>query len=106
MDTRDVELVAEYGAGWKTNRTSSQGALTRRTTNDYKTFLCKEPCSAPPYTTFTNGFNIILSNLNLFDTLTGDPLLELDEGTNTLRYYSQDPAKNFNAILFMGLCIL
>ncbi|MBI2208022.1 hypothetical protein HYU50_00850 [Candidatus Woesearchaeota archaeon] len=82
------------------DKVSSKGSLTRRTTNDYKTYLCKEPCGSTghPYQKFTNGYNIIISNLYLFDTLTGEKLLELGQGTNIIRYYPQDPAKNIGKV--------
>ncbi|MDP6547363.1 MAG: hypothetical protein QF917_00170 [Candidatus Woesearchaeota archaeon] len=81
------------------DKTMGNGAFTRRTKNDYKTYLCKEPCNSQhPYSITTNSYNIILGNLNLFDTLTGDKLMVLDEGANTIRYYSEDPSKNIGKV--------
>ena len=82
------------------DKVSGKGRSTIRTTNDYKTYLCKEPCGSTghPYQNFTNSYNLVISNLRLFDTLTGRKLLDLGQGTNTIRYYSQDPAKNIGKV--------
>ncbi|MBI2134990.1 hypothetical protein HYU09_03290 [Candidatus Woesearchaeota archaeon] len=87
------------------DKASGKGSFTRRTTNDYRTYLCKEPCGASghPYQKFTNSYSLIISNLNLFDSLTGEKILGLAEGTNVLRYYSQDPAKNIGKVKILEI---
>ncbi|MBI3027851.1 hypothetical protein HYY70_07105, partial [Candidatus Woesearchaeota archaeon] len=71
-----------------------------KTSQDYTTFVCNEPCGAEghPYTASTTSRVIIISNLNAFDGNNGNKLLSLNEGTNVIRYYSQDPAKNLGEV--------
>lgn len=78
------------------DRSSINSSPLLKTSTDYSTFLCVEPCGSEghPYNSFTTGRTIILSNLNAFDSSKGNKLLSLNEGTNVIRYYSQDPAKN------------
>ncbi|MBI2657829.1 hypothetical protein HYX08_04005 [Candidatus Woesearchaeota archaeon] len=78
------------------DRTSINSSVILKTSQDYATFFCIEPCGAGghPYNTSTTGRIAIVSNLNVFDGSNGDKLATLNEGTNVLRYYSQDPAKN------------
>ncbi len=81
------------------DKTSSKGSFTRRTTDDYKTYICRDSCgNGHPYDISTKSNNLIISNLNLFDSSKGDKLLDLEEGENTLNYYSQDPAKNVGSV--------
>jgi len=77
-----------------------KGSPTLRTTNNYKTFLCLEPCgqNGHPYDKYTNGFTLVITNLKVFDAVTGQVILQLSEDQNTLRYYSQDPAKNLGEV--------
>ena len=80
------------------DKTSSKSSFIKRTTNDYKTFICAGSFCEPKNGPFTNSYQIIISNTNLFDALTGEKLLELGEGTNILNYYSQDPSKNIGTV--------
>ena len=82
------------------DRTSVNSSVILKTSLDYTTFLCVEPCNPQghPYNASTTSKAIILSNLNAFDGNNGNKLLTLNEGANTLRYYSQDPAKNVEEI--------
>ncbi len=81
------------------DKTSFDEPIVRKTTNDYKTYICKEPCNGQPYAAFTNSCKLTISNLKLFDAeLTGEKLLDLDEGANVIKYYSQDPAKNIGSV--------
>ncbi|MDP3766216.1 MAG: hypothetical protein Q8R04_06920 [Nanoarchaeota archaeon] len=78
------------------DRTSINSSIILKTSPDYATFLCSEPCGANghPYNSSISSRIIIITNLNAFDGSNGNRLLTLNEGTNTIRYYSQDPAKN------------
>ncbi|MBI2652149.1 hypothetical protein HYX00_01675, partial [Candidatus Woesearchaeota archaeon] len=82
------------------DKTSINGFSTLRTSQDYKTYLCVEPCGSNghPYDASTTSRAIIISNLNAFDSDNGNRLLTLNEGTNVIRYYSQDPAKNIGEV--------
>ena len=82
------------------DKSSSASPSTRRTSSDYKTYICKEPCASNghPYTNFTTAQNMLISNLDLYDSITGEKLAVLEEGDNTLRYYSQDPSKNIGEV--------
>ncbi|MBI4153701.1 hypothetical protein HY501_00030, partial [Candidatus Woesearchaeota archaeon] len=82
------------------DKISGKGSYTIRTANDYKTYLCKEPCGSAghPYQSFTNSYNLAISNLHLFDTSTGQKIFDLGEGANVIRYYSQDPSKNIGEV--------
>ena len=81
------------------DRTSINSSIILKTSPDYVTFLCVEPCDTEghPYNTSTTN-RIIISNLNAFDGASGNNLLALNEGTNVIRYYSQDPAKNIGEV--------
>lgn len=82
------------------DRTSVKSPITLRTSNDYITYLCVEPCgqNGHPYNTSTTGRSIIISNLNAYDGTSGNKLLTFNEGANVIRYYSQDPAKNIGEV--------
>lgn len=82
------------------DKIESKGSSVRRTATNYKTFICKEPCGSlgHPYDTFTNSQEIIISNLDLFDSITGSKIVRFSEGTNNLKYYSQDPTKNIGTV--------
>lgn len=82
------------------DRTSINSTFMLKSSSDYATFLCVEPCGAQghPYSAFTPNRILILSNLNVFDGGNGSRLLLLNEGVNTLRYYSQDPARNIGEV--------
>ena len=82
------------------DKSGKNATATRRTSGDYKTYLCLEPCgqNGHPYEIFTNSYNLILTNSILFDGNNGSRVLTLNEGANTLRYYSQDPAKNIGQV--------
>lgn len=82
------------------DKTSLNSPNTLRESTDYATFLCTEPCGANghPYNSSTTSRKIVLSNLNAYDGDNGNKLLTLNEGANTLRYYSQDPSRNIGEI--------
>jgi hypothetical protein len=82
------------------DRTSVNSSVILKTSSDYSTFLCVEPCGANghPYNSSISGRIIIVTNLNAFDGSSGKKLFTLNEGTNVIRYYSQDPAKNIEKI--------
>ena len=87
------------------DRTSTNSSVILKTSGDYTTFLCVEPCDSQghPYGASTAGRNIIISNLNAFDSTNGKKLLALNEGINVIRYYSQDPAKNIGYVKKIGI---
>ncbi|MBI2656380.1 hypothetical protein HYX03_01420 [Candidatus Woesearchaeota archaeon] len=82
------------------DKTSINSSVVLKTSPDYATFLCVEPCGTAghPYSTSTASRTIIISNLNAYDGNNGSELLSLNEGANTIRYYSQDPAKNVGEV--------
>ena len=82
------------------DKTSNNGSEILRTTPDYTTYLCAEPCGLDghPYNTSTNAFSLVLSNLKIFDSSNGKQLLTLKDGFSVLRYYSQDAAKNIGRV--------
>ncbi|MBI1934906.1 hypothetical protein HYS31_00550 [Candidatus Woesearchaeota archaeon] len=80
------------------DKISFNGSSFLRTSADYLTFLCVEPCNNLPYDSFTAGRSVIISNLNAFDATTGSRFLSFREGRNTIRYYSQDPSKNLGKV--------
>ncbi|MBI2557973.1 hypothetical protein HYW20_01515 [Candidatus Woesearchaeota archaeon] len=67
---------------------------------NYAAFLCVEPCGlgGHPYDNFTAGRNLVVSNLKVFDGVTGSKLLTMKEGQNVIRYYSRDPSKNIEEV--------
>ncbi|HLG24943.1 MAG TPA: hypothetical protein VI564_08485 [Candidatus Nanoarchaeia archaeon] len=68
--------------------------------SDYKTFICLEPCgsSGHPFDTYTKSQSIIISGLSAFDSANGSRILTLKDGTNIIRYYSQDQSKNIGLV--------
>ncbi len=82
------------------DKTSINGTVTLKTSTDYNTYLCVEPCgtNGHPYSSYTKSRSIIISNLNAFDGSNGSKLLSLNEGINVIRYYSQDPSKNIEEV--------
>ncbi|MBI3035172.1 hypothetical protein HYY71_02515, partial [Candidatus Woesearchaeota archaeon] len=82
------------------DKTSSNSSFILKTSSDYSTFLCVEPCGLQghPYSVSTPSRTMIVSNLNIFDGGNGNRLLTLNEGANIIRYYSQDPAKNIGEV--------
>lgn len=82
------------------DKTSINSSIILKTSSDYATFLCVEPCGigGHPYNSSTSGRLVIISNLNAFEGTKGSKLLSLSEGLNTIRYYSQDPAKNVGEV--------
>ncbi|MBI2654693.1 hypothetical protein HYX02_07870 [Candidatus Woesearchaeota archaeon] len=82
------------------DKTSIKGSAILKTSSDYSTFLCVEPCSSEghPYSISTSSRTLVVSNLNVFDGTNGNKLLALNEGSSTIRYYSQDTAKNIEEI--------
>jgi len=82
------------------DKTSVNSSYILKTTPDYTTFLCVEPCGSlgHPFDTLTKSRSIILSNLNAYDGDNGSKIFSLNEGINVLRYYSQDPAKNIEDV--------
>ncbi len=82
------------------DKTGFSSPAILKTSLEYSTFLCVEPCGASghPYDTSTKSRTIIISNLNAFDASNGGKLLSFAEGTNIIRFYSQDPAKNIEQV--------
>ena len=83
------------------DKTSSNSSyILRSSSANYTTFLCLEPCSfnGHPYSNFTKSMKLIISGLNIYDSNTGIKIITLSEGQNSMRYYSQDPAKNIELV--------
>ena len=82
------------------DRTSVNSSLILKTSPDYVTFLCAESCGTQghPYNASTTNRIIVITNLNAFEGINGKKLFSLKEGTNVIRYYSQDPAKNIGEV--------
>ena len=82
------------------DRTSINSSVILKTSQDYATFLCVEPCGLQghPYNASLASRTVIITNLNAFDSINGNRLLSLNDGTNIIRYYSQDPAKNIEEV--------
>ncbi len=81
------------------DKTGFNGSQVLRS-DGYATYLCLEPCgqNGHPYNLSTNATRLIVSNLNVFDSRNGNKLFNLNEGSNTIRYYSQDPSKNLGKV--------
>ncbi|MBI2651524.1 hypothetical protein HYX01_03570 [Candidatus Woesearchaeota archaeon] len=103
-----ITPLMERGIRWLsitvTDKTNSKDSYLIKATADnnlpegYRTYLCKEPCSQNlPYEKSTTSGNLRIIGLNLYDGVTAAPLFSLAEGANTLKYYSQDPAKNIES---------
>ena len=85
----------------KTNVNGVNASILATDYANYITFFCVEPHCNPnghPYINSTKSSRIILSGLNAFDSVTGLTAFTLQEGQNTIRYYSQDPAKNIGEV--------
>ena len=81
------------------DKTSANGALALRTTNDYGTLLCTGTCPANhPFGTSTLSQSLLYSNRKLFDKSTLQIIMNLSAGDNIISYYSQDPSKNVGLI--------
>jgi len=82
------------------DRTALNSSYSLRSSQDYKTHLCSEPCgpNGHPYNVFTKSRRLIVSGLGIFDADNGSRLLLLKEGLNVIRYYSQDPSKNIEEV--------
>ena len=80
------------------DKTSYSGSETLRTSSDYKTYLCKDCSGGHPFAIYTASTKLIVSNLNVYDSSNGSRLLTLSEGTNTIKYYSEDPSKNIGIV--------
>ena len=82
------------------DKTNADSQSFLRITPDYTTFICLEPCGANghPYELSTKSGVFRISGLSVFDGIDGRKLLSLNEGLNTIRYYSQDPAKNIGEV--------
>jgi len=82
------------------DKTSNIDSLRTRTSSEYKTFICLEPCNRNkhPFDISTTSTGLTISNKKVFDDGNGNILLNLNEGPNTIKYYSQDPAKNLGRI--------
>ena len=76
------------------DKTTSVSEVTLRTSSDYRTYLCADCSGGHRFDISTNSYKLIISDLNVFDSDTGKKLLTLNEGINTIRYYSEDPSKN------------
>lgn len=76
------------------------GSYALQTESNYTTFVCLEPCgsSGHPYQNSTQSRTLIVSSLNVYDGRTGSRLFALNEGQNTVRYYSQDPSRNIGHV--------
>ncbi len=82
------------------DQANGQSVPTLRTTNNYKTYLCNEPCGGTghPFDKFTSSYELIISNKKIFDSNNGSVLITLNENQNTIRYYSEDPSKNLGRV--------
>ncbi|MBI2541138.1 hypothetical protein HYV80_00310 [Candidatus Woesearchaeota archaeon] len=82
------------------DKTSVNSSTVLRNSEDYSTFMCVEPCGANghPYNTSLANKIVVITNLNAFDGSSGNKLFSLADGTNVIRYYSQDPAKNIEGV--------
>ena len=81
------------------DKTSSGSYETIVTTKDYKTYLCKGCSGSHPFSnSYTLSQQLIVTGLSVYDGDNGSLLLTLDEGNNTIRYYSEDPSKNVGII--------
>src|SRR3989344_1473473 len=82
------------------DRTSINSSIILKTSQDYLTYLCVEPCgfNGHPYSISTSSRLIVISNLNAYDGNNGSRLLTLNEGIGVIRYYSQDPSKNIGEV--------
>ncbi len=82
------------------DKTSANSSSILKTTANYTTFLCLEPCSfnGHPYNISTQSRRLIVSNLYIFDSDNGNKLLTLNEGVNSVLYFSQDPSKNIGLV--------
>jgi len=82
------------------DRTSFNSSAILKTVPGYTTYLCVEPCgsSGHPFQASTQSKTLILSNLNVYDSSNGSKVLTLQEGSNSIRYYTQDPAKNLGRV--------
>ena len=82
------------------DKTSPNSTSTLRTSGDYTTYVCVEPCnsSGHPFSSSTNARKLVVSNLNVFDSDNGNKLLTMKAGVNDILYYSIDPAKNLEIV--------
>ena len=80
------------------DKTSNSGAATSKTGKGYATYLCKGCTGGHPFDKAANSSKLTISNLNLFDSTSGELMLTFAEGTNSLRYYSEDPSKNVGIV--------
>jgi hypothetical protein len=85
------------------DQSNPAGAKTIRTDHSYKTYLCNGCSGSHPFDASTTSYRLVISNLKVFDTSTGEVLLQLNEGTNTIRYYSEDPSKNVGIVKSLSI---
>ncbi|MEK6837568.1 MAG: hypothetical protein AABX69_02865, partial [Nanoarchaeota archaeon] len=87
------------------DKTSFENSYVLTTGQEYKTYLCLEPCSfeGHPYDVYTQSRRLAASNLNIFDGNSGKKLLQLKEGANSILYYSQDPSNNIETVKTLSL---
>lgn len=92
LDSLSIEIM---------DQTHSNGASSFRTGEGYRTFFCVEPCEeSHPYTASTAERSLFYSNKKLIHRQGGEfeVLLRLDQGEQSLSYYSQDPADNVGLV--------
>ena len=80
------------------DKASAASAETLRISSDYKTYLCNGCSGSHPFTKNTSSYRLIISNLNVYDSSTGEKILTLSLGTNTISYYAWDPSKNIGIV--------
>ncbi len=83
------------------DKTNAKGSYFNPTSGEYLTFFCDEPLcneNGHPYKNLTKSKELVISDLVVLDHVTGDMTMLLKEGQNTIRYYSQDPAKNLGEV--------
>lgn len=80
------------------DKTSSRGPVAEKNNEEYKLFFClsSDCTSKHPFPKSTTSDNLIVSNLGLFDGT--NKIYNLNSGSNTIKYYAQDPSKNVGVV--------
>ena len=81
------------------DKTNANSSAFLRTSVNYLTFFCTNDCGrGHPFNASTSSRNVRIINLNAYDDRNGKFLFNLSEGSNIVKYYSQDPAKNIEVV--------